>query len=150
MTLDLARIEARLVLDARQYLRDPKPEGERALGSDLEYLLTELWESGGLSPARWFDGVVDGTFQRSSPSRIGVLGLMVWGIPEDVSRLWVDVFAADLSVGDRDASIEYTLRFGRQGQETRRIPYGQRKELRRDLEQPRTWDWAYVFQRPAV
>jgi hypothetical protein len=150
MTPDLTRTEAHLGRDARRYLRDPNPEVKRALSSDLQSLLTELWDTGRLSEARWFDGVVDGTFQRSPRGGIGVFGLMVWGVPGNESRQWVDVFAAELRVdGDLDDSIEYTLRFGRQGQETRRVRYEQRQELRPELEQPRTWEWAFVFPRPA-
>jgi hypothetical protein len=149
MPLDLRKIEAVLGRDVRRYLVEPEPEGWRALSADLEYLLTGHWKSDSLATDRWFDGVVEAKITASPPDQLDILGLMIWGVRGNDSRQWVDVFAAELRlVPGRGELASSILRFGRKGQEERRILFGDRASLRQDLEQPRTWDWAFVFRKP--
>jgi hypothetical protein len=149
MALDIGRIEACLGRDVHRYLRGPDPEVERALSSDLEYLLTGLWDSSSLSMARWFDGLVEETYKVRKRRRVEVRGLMYWGTIGRDTRQWVDVFAADLcAVDGRDELETYTLRFGRKGLEDRRILFGEHRDLRQELKQPTEWEWAFVFKQP--
>jgi hypothetical protein len=146
--LDIGRIEACLGRDVHHYLRDQDPERQGALGSDLEYLLTGLWDSESLGQARWFDGLAEATFKVSKPSLVEVRGLMHWGSIGRDGRQWVDVFSADLrAVPGREELAAYTLRFGRKGLEERRIPLGEHHDLRQELKQPRDWEWAFLFEK---
>jgi hypothetical protein len=146
MTSDLSRIETCLVRDVSRYLQAPDSDGERALSSDLEFLLEALWPFTRLAQDRWFDGLTVGTYRVRKGRRIDVRGLMVWGTLGSDKRQWVDVFASDLCAVD--GRVSYTLRFGRKGVEDRRVPYGEHRDLLRELEQPRDWEWAFVFKSP--
>lgn len=148
MASDIDRIEACLGRDVHRYLRDQDPEGQRALSSDLEVLLTGLWDSGTIAKARWFDGLVEATFKVRNRTRVDVRGLMYWGTLGRDTRQWVDVFSADLrAVAGPEERAAYTLRFGRKGMEERRILFGEHRDLRQELQHPGDWEWASVFEK---
>ena len=74
---------------------------------------------------------------------------MIWGIPKDTSgQQWLEVFSADLKVAEDGTTLEdWTLRFGRKGEEGRRVSLREPKTLLKELAEAGRWEWALVFKK---
>jgi hypothetical protein len=125
----------------------------RGLSIDLCFglitLLEHHWSRRHPQTPRWFDGPQE--WHRQLPHRPGVLffkGVICWG-EQGRQEQWFEALTADFKVEkEQDKLRSYTIRFGRKGVEERRLPIvdPSRVMLLRELEKPKEWEPAEVFE----
>jgi hypothetical protein len=152
----LRRFEAAIAATVHRYLAlrvGPDYEARSNVIADLSMYLQFLLEMHSEfrgAPGYAFDGVVEDEITVRKGYRLDVRCLMCW-LSDNARTNYVDVFGASMRVAkNADALETYVLRFGRRGHESRRIPYGATRELKRELEQAGTWEWAYVFKKEDI
>lgn len=140
----LARIQSFLAKEVRGRIESPESAQYPDLSSSLERLLGWHWHSRGLSRSVWFDGLDEPTIRPHPPDRLELFGLMTWA--EGGREQWSEIFYADIQLAPGASELSaYTLRFGRKGQEGRKIPYGKYAKLRTELNDIDRVEWAFVF-----
>lgn len=144
MDESLARIQSLLAEEVRRHIESPGSAPFPDLGAALESLLGWHWHSRGLSRSVWFDGVDERTIRPQPPDRLELFGFMTWA--EAGREQWSEIFYADLQLAPSAIELSaYTLRFGRKGQECRKIPYGKYAKQRTELNGVDQLEWAFVF-----
>jgi hypothetical protein len=146
MTLEEA--EALVGKEVSAYLRK-LPWG---ISNDLCYglitMLEQHWARRYPQAQRWFDGPQQWGHPPHRPGVLFFKGLICWG-EQGRKEQWFESLTADFKVEkDQDKLRSYLLRFGRKGQEQRRLPIGDasRVTIIRELEKPKEWEPAEVFE----